>query len=134
MEVNISQYFKNELGPSDFSASVIEMGQNAGALTWAYANQEVGDTTLLSTFEQFAAFIDHMESMGMDFSEDKKPMNGTELNALFIQSISGDSRESSGLSESPINWALYEEEFEEGQVSSNIFKGVDNEIYYYLGS
>ena len=134
MDINISQYFKNELCASDFSASAMEMGQDVGALTWSYANAEVEATTLLTTFEQFAAFIEHLENMGFDFSEDEKPMNGTELNALFIQLISGDIRESEGLSSSPIDWELYDKEAEQGQVSSYIFNGTDNEIYYYLGS
>jgi hypothetical protein len=133
MEININQYFENELCPSDFSASANEMGNNAGALTWAYSNEEVEDTILLVTFEQFAAFIAHMESMGMDFSDDDKPMNGTELNALFIQLISGDIRESEGLDQSPINWELYEEESREGQIASNIFLSDDDNVYYYLG-
>jgi len=134
MEININKYFENELCPSDFFASVAELGNNAGQLTWSYANEESEDTVLLTTFEQFAAFIDHMESMGFDFDEDEKPMDGRELNALFMQLISGDIRESEGLSECPINWNLYEHESEQGQVSSYIFKGIDNNIYYYLGS
>ena len=104
MDININKYFEHELCPSDFSASVAELGNNAGQLTWAYAKEESEDTVLLTTFEQFAAFIEHIESMGFDFSEDEKPMNGQELNALLIQLISGD-----------------------------IFKGTDNNIYYYLG-
>ena len=134
MEININKYFENELCPSDFSASVVEMGQDAGVLTWSYPNEEAQDTILLTTFEQFAEFIDHVESMGMDFSEDEKPMTGIELNALFIQLISGNIRESEGLSEYPINWDLYEEEANYGQISSNIFKGTDSNIYYYLGN
>lgn len=134
MDINITKYFSNELCPSDFSASVVEMGQNAGALTWSYANEESQDTILLNTFEQFADFIEHVESMGFDFSEDEKPMNGIELNALFIQLISGDIRESEGLSENPIDWDLYEKECEQGKVSSNLYKGSDGGIYYYLGS
>lgn len=134
MEININKYFENELCASDFSASVAALGNNAGQLTWSYAKEEAQDTVLLTTFDQFAAFIDHIESMGFDFSEDYKPMDGKELNALFIQIISGDIRDSEGLSESPINWILYEEESQAGQISSNIFKGTDNNIYYYLGS
>lgn len=133
MEININTYFENELCPSDFSASAAERGENAGLYTWAYAKEESQGTVLLTTFDQFAAFITHVESMGFDFSEDEKPMNGTELNALFIQLISGDIRESNGLQENPINWALYEDESKEGQISSNIFLGTDNNIYYYLG-
>jgi hypothetical protein len=133
MEININKYFDNELCPSDFSASVAEMGQNAGEYTWNYAKEESQDILILTSFEQFAAFIEHMESMGMDFSEDDKPMNGMELNALFIQLISGDIRESEGLSECPINWELYAEESEAGQVSSRIYFGTDNNHYYYLG-
>jgi hypothetical protein len=130
MEININQYFENELCARDFSASVAEIGNNAGQLTWGYALDEVEDVVLLTTFEQCAAFIEHMTSMGMD-NVDK--MNGTELNALFIQLISGDIRESEGLSECPINWELYEQESEAGDISSRIYFGTDNNYYYYLG-
>lgn len=131
MEININKYFENELRPSDFSASCAELGQDAGALTWAYANEESQDTVLLTTFEQFAAFIEYMESCGMDEIE---LMNGMELNALFIQLISGDIRESIGLDQTPIDWEGYEKDCEQGRNSANIFKGTDNNIYYYLGS
>lgn len=132
MEINITKYFNNELCPSDFSASVAELGQNAGQLTWSYANEESQDTVLLTTFEQFVAFIEHIDSMGFEYEEHS--MNGAELNALFIQLISGDIRESEGLSCSPIDWDLYENEAEQDQVSSRIFKGTDDNIYYYLGA
>lgn len=133
MDVNINKYFENELCPSDFSASAMELGQNAGQLTWSYAKEESQDTVLLTTFEQFAAFIEHIDAMGFDFSEDEKPMNGQELNALFIQLISGDIRESIGLDQTPIDWEGYEKDCEQGMNSANIFKGTDNNIYYYLG-
>jgi hypothetical protein len=130
MEININQYFENELCPSDFSASIAELGNNAGQLTWGYALDEVEDVVLLTTFEQCAAFIEHMTSTGMD-NVDK--MNGTELNALFIQLISGDIRGCEGLDQSPVNWELYEQQSEHGNVYSPIFLGTDNNVYYYLG-
>ena len=130
MDININKYFENELCASDFSASVPELGNNAGQLTWAYAKEESEDTILLTTFEQFAAFIDYMESCGLDEME---LMNGQELNALFIQLISGDIRESIGLDQTPIDWEGYEKDCEQGRNSANIFKGTDNNIYYYLG-
>lgn len=135
MDININKYFENELCPSDFSASAAELGNimDAEELTWYYANEESQDTVLLTTFEQFAAFIEHVEGIGFDFSEDEKPMNGQELNALFIQLISGDIRESIGLDQTPIDWESYEKDCEQGMNSANIFKGTDNNIYYYLG-
>ena len=78
------------------------------------------------------AFKGHVRGFGAWSDEEIDTWDNIELNALFIQLISGDIRECS-LSNSPPDWEEYERECEGGgECSSNIFCGIDGNIYYLL--
>ena len=132
MEIKITEFFKSA-APMDFSASIAEIGENAGEQTWRAALEEAEDTQLLTSPQEIEAFREFAISSG--FSEAYLP--DTELQALFIQWIAGDMREM-GLKRSSdfdsINWEEIEEAQEQGQIPSNIFRGIDDEIYFYAGS
>lgn len=131
MEIIITAYFTNDLAPMDFSASVMEIGHNAGPDTWQAAIEESADLVLLDTPEKIQALKDYSISAGME-QEEIQAMSDIESNALFIQWISGDIREANEyLEQSPIDWAGYEAD---KNTCGRMFKGIDNEIYYYLGS
>ncbi len=130
MEINITAYFKNELCPMDFSASIAEIGNNAGRDTWQAAIEESEDLTLLDTPEKVEALKADMISAGME-EEEINAMTDLESNALFIQLISGDIRECSEyLEQTPIDWSGYENDENK---AGRLYQGTDNEIYYYLG-
>ena len=132
MEIKITEFFKSA-APMDFSASIAEIGENAGEQTWRAALEEAEDTQLLTNQEQIEAFREFAKSSG--FSE--PDLSDKELQALFIQWIAGDMREM-GLKRSSdfdsINWEEIEEAQKQGQIPSNIFRGTDDEIYFYAGS
>lgn len=132
MEIKITEFFKSA-APMDFSASIAEIGENAGEQTWRAALEEAEDTQLLINQEQIEAFREFAISCG--FSE--PDLSDTELQALFIQWIAGDMRQM-GLNRSSdfdsINWEEIEEAQKQGQIPSNIYRGTDGEIYFYAGS
>jgi len=137
MELNITEVF-NAIAPRDYSASVAEIGANAGAHTWRAAVDDSPDYMLLGTEEKREAFRDHIKGFGAWSDEEVAAWPDVELNALFLQMIAGDMREAdlhAGMT--PEEWAEYQEAAEAGRVSGCIFGGplsTDGQIYYYLGN
>ncbi|MCP3921315.1 MAG: hypothetical protein GY714_01890 [Desulfobacterales bacterium] len=131
MEINVTDYFTNDLEPSNYSGSIMEKGENAAKITWQAAIDESESLILLKTPEQIQALKTDMVNAGMD-EEEINQMSDIESNALFLQLISGDVREDNEyLEQSPIDWEGYEKD---DKTIGRLGLGTDNEIYYYLGS
>ena len=122
MEINITQFY-NDANPATYSASVAELGDNAGRITWDNA---LGAPVLLDTPDKLGAMRAWAIGMGAWESAWVNAWNDVELNALFIQRVSGDIREMDGMS-----WEEYQELSEAGQVSGALFEA-DGQIYYTL--
>lgn len=135
-EIEITEFFKNA-APKDYSASVAEIGENAGQYTWQAACDDSDDWNMLDTDEKRDEFRKFVKSSGGWTEEEIAAWSDKELNALFIQWVSGDMREcgldgSDRLSDSA--WEQYEELAERGTVPSNLFRTEDNNVYFYVGS
>lgn len=134
MEININAFFNN-CAPRDYSASVAEIGRDAGMATWSAACEDAPDYDLLDTDEKREAYREHVKGYGAWTDNEIRSWSDVELNALFIQLVSGDMRE---FKDAPWftdeEWQAYENESEAGQVSGRLFKGIDGAIYYYIGS
>ena len=129
MEINITKFFTENKTPRDYSASVAEIGKDAGAATWAAACDDAQDVIYLDSPEKREAFKNFTEACGFEGESEN-------LDALFLQWIAGDCREM-GLhipaDFDSIDWLKIESEQSEGRIPSNIFHGVDGEIYFYAG-
>lgn len=117
MEINITNFYCNAC-PRDYSASVAEIGRNAGADTWRAAMDDSADYPILDTAEKREAFKEYIQGFGAWDDTEIAAFTDTALNALCIQFVSGDIRE-------------YGLDNENG---GNLFSGVDGEIYFYCGS
>jgi len=129
MELNITRFF-NECAPMDYSASIAELGQSAGADTWRAANDDSAEYMLLDNEAKRDAFRSFVKSSGGWNADEISAWSDIELNALCIQWIAGDIRESFYLDFKPIDWNAYKNA--ENEIH-RIFKGIDNEIYFYIG-
>lgn len=131
-QLEITEFFNNA-APMDYSASVAEIGANAGADTWRAACDDSSDYPLLrddSTLEAFREFV--IASSGWSESE-VHGFTATELNALAIQWVAGDMRECDiGPDSSPADWAEYESRASEGIVPSRIWRNDDGRVYFSL--
>lgn len=133
MELNITQFF-NTCAPMDYSASVAEIGANAGADTWGAAVEDSAANMLLNDEDKREAFKDHIRGFGAWSDEEIAAWSEVELNALFMQLISGDMREADiGPESTADDWIAYEERAHAGQCHGNIFRATDGEVYYQLG-
>lgn len=129
MEINITEFFNNEC-PSDYSASRAEIGNNAGQDTWQAAQEcdynFMTDATRDNVREHFASFGAWSEDEIASWSD-------SELNALLIQDISSNMRDflgGFGVMADCWDWDTYEND---DTVSHRLFKGEDDEIYFYIG-
>lgn len=136
MEIDITRFFETA-ETHDFSASAAELGQDAGEITKANALREAENTPLLTTESQLDAMRDFARSSGGWNDDEVAAWSPDEVNALFIQWISGDKNEmeiaSQGYdsdSDSEIYWARVEAAQEAGRISGNIYRGDDNKVYF----
>jgi hypothetical protein len=123
-----------EMNCFTLSHSVAEGGENAGQNTWNASKKQAQNTQILNTPEKLQAMRDFARESGGWNNEEIAAWDDNELNALFLQWISGDVREMGFDSLDQIDWEEAEEMQREGQAPSNIFKGDDGKIYFYLGN
>ena len=132
MEIEITPLL--EMHAPDLSASRMELGDNAGRITWQAAKEQTGETTLLDTPEKLDAMREFaLDSGGWD-AEEVAAWDAEEVNALFLQWIAGDVRELGADTLAGIDWTEAEEMQREGQAPSNLYPGDDGKLYFYLGS
>lgn len=132
MELNITKFF-NETCAKDYQASVAEIGQDAGVITWSAAIDDSEDYMFV-TEDNKEEIQSHFRDYGAWTQEEIEAWSDIELNAILIQDIAGAMREFQELAE--CNWELWQELCEEGTCSSRLFGGdlsVDGEIYFYVG-
>ena len=132
MEIDITRFFE-ECAPRDYSASVAEIGQDAGAVTWAAACEDAPEFALLDTPEKRDAFRDYVRGFGAWTDAELSGWTDTELGALFLQLIAGDIREA-GLDTAAPDWAEYEAGAQAGRYSGNLYRGDAGRVYYYVGA
>lgn len=133
MQINITRFFK-ESEPMKYSASVFEYGDNAGKITWGNANNAAKEWHMIDTDEKREALREHVKGFDAWSDYEIASWSDTELNALFIQLVSGDMREA-GLDDDhfdDIDWSAYEKGARAGRYAGRIYKADDGEIYYQL--
>jgi len=133
MEIKITEFFNNA-APMDYSASVAEIGSNAGPDTWRAAVDDSEEYQLLTSEEQRQTTRDYFATFGAWSDDEIAGWSDTELNALLIQFIAGDMRDYQGIAESDSwDWKEYEQLSEEGTTGGQLFEGANGEIYAYIG-
>lgn len=132
MEINITGIFYTGQAHL-YSASVAELGDDAGKITWANALAYANKHRMLDTEDQLEAFRQFVKDTGGWTQEEISHWTNHELNALFVQFVTGDIREA-GLETPFPDWEQYQEDAEAGTVSSRIFKSEDNQVFYLIGN
>lgn len=141
MEIDISRLFTpGEFAPMDYSASVAEIGEGAGRATWTAACDDSAEFMFLDTDEKREAMRDHVRGFGAWDQAEIAGWSDLELNALFLQMVAGDIRESALdgkpgiIANTRAAWKQYEKDSEAGIVCGRIGRGIEpGTIWYYLG-
>lgn len=141
MEIDITDFVQKE-EPANFSASVAELGTDAGRITWRNAVVEGERAPLLTTPEAIEALRDWARSSGGWDDEEIAAWSDVECNALFVQIISGDLRELESLcmgADGEIDWDKAHELSERGTINGCMYPcdvaghPQHGRIFYYLG-
>ena len=127
MQINITQFY-NEACPMDYSASVAEIGFNAGLDTWNAAKES--DWNMLDTEEKRQSFRDWVKESGGRSQEEIGAWDNVEINALFVQWVSGDIREMEGLDIK--DWQGYYDAGSQGLVVCNLWRDDQGQVFFSL--
>ena len=137
MEIDITDFVKTAEA-SEFSASQAELGKDAGKITWNNAKREAESTQLIGE-ENRDEFNRWAREFGAWSEDEIAAWSLDECNALLIQYISGDLRELESLcysddDEYGIDWKEAEKLSSAGTIGSNIYRGDDSRLYFYMGN
>ena len=132
MEIDITTLA--EMNAFDLSHSIAEGGENAAHNTWENSKAEAERNPILNTPEKLAAMREFAASSGGWTREEIAEWPDSEVNALFLQWIAGDCRELGADSIEDIDWEEAEEMQSAGKAASNLFRGDDGKVYFYLGN
>lgn len=137
MEIDVTSLVRGDTW--GFTGSVTTHGPNAGPNTWANAKREAADTPLLKTDDELDAMRQWMKETGAWDKAERDAMSDVELNALFIQLVSGDICEM-GLDEcepDEFDWDAYRGRSDGGgSLYVGDVEGSEGfgRYFYYLGS
>lgn len=131
MELDITDFFLSA-NPRYYSASAAELGDDAGRITWENAVDAADEWILLKDEETRQAFRDFVREFGAWSDDEISAWSDVELNALCLQFISGDIRES-GLADGG-TWEQYAVDAESGRVSSRLFRDDAGRVYFDIGN
>lgn len=140
MEIEISRLFTpGEFAPMDYSASVAEIGEGAGRATWRAACDDSAEFMFLDTPKKREAMRDHVRGFGAWDQAEIAAWSDLELNALFLQMVAGDIRESAldgkpgVIANTRAAWREYQKHAEAGRIGGAMFRADNGAIFYYLG-
>lgn len=91
MDINITCLISENVNLMDYSASKMEIGQDAGNITWSNAIKS--KFKLLTTKDERNAAKNYFKSTGGWSREEIDRLSIKELNALMLQFAAGDLRE-----------------------------------------
>ena len=131
MELGVTDFIA-AMEPRSLFASVAELGQGAGRVTWENAKGYVAEHPLLTTDLQRKAARDYLAGFGAWEEDEIAGWSDQELDALLAQCIASELREFQELAGSC--WDTWEQLLSEGTVSGSLFRGIDGKTYYYMGA
>jgi hypothetical protein len=112
-----------------FSASRMELGENAGAVTWNNAKRQASNGPEVMTSEQCEAFREDIRAWGAWDKEEIDAMSQTELRALFIQHVMSEAHEAGADCLEDIDFDKYEEDASAGRLSGFLYKDSMGDIW-----
>lgn len=134
MELNITRIFRELGDPARYSASVAEMGPDAGRITWARSVDRAQQLQPLSSAAEIEAWRRLVVSSGGWTRDEVDASAESELQALCLQWIAAEMRECNiGPDSTDDDWLEYERLSSEGQVSSRICRGDGGLVFFDIG-
>ena len=128
-EINITRTLAR-FDMRDYASSIVEMGQNAGRITWANALQDGGAVRWKPP--SLSVVKDFLRGFGAWDEYDLRTMKPREYKALLLQFIAGDWREAFGDNQDPgeAEWSDYQSRAEAGKCNSSFHRDSKGQIYF----
>jgi hypothetical protein len=131
-ELDITEFVSRACA-RDYAASAMELGQDAGRVTWQAALDDSEAYPFLDTDEKRETFRRFAKSTGGWTEEEIAKWSDAELNALCIQFVAEALREAKIDDQATDEtWAQYQSDSEEGRIGSALFRDDDGRIYYSI--
>ncbi len=131
MDIEVTRYVE-DVGHYYISASPAELGPHAARLTWDNANAQALSWNLLDDDEKRSEFKDYVQSFGAWSRSEIDGWSPVELNALFLQFVSGCVREC-GFDEEEPDFEEIRLRQESGELSSSLYRTGVGSYFYYIG-
>ncbi len=130
MNIDITEFFNNAR-MIDYSASAAEIRQDAVQVTWGAAMADSAEYPLLRTEAERQEYRDNLREYGAWDDAEVNGMTDQQLNALCMQFVAGDIRES-GLTpgSTGADWCEAHDSGDAGRLCQSAY----GRIYYYVGS
>ena len=114
----------------DYSASVAEIGNDAGPATWQASMEEAETFDFLPTSEILQEFREWLKPWGAWDDDEIAAMSDAHLRALCLQWIAGDWRECFDCSPDDADWADYEARASSGNCPGSFYRADDGSIFW----
>jgi len=116
----------------DFSASVAEIGADAGPATWRASMEESEEFDFLPTPELLQEFSEWLKPWGAWSDDEIAAMSDQHLRALCLQWIAGDWRECFDCSPDAVDWDDYGTRASEGNCPSSFYRDDAGLIFWEM--
>lgn len=134
MDLNITRFF-HEAPHRDYAASAMELGQNAGQITWQNAMGDAYEWALLPDAE-LETFADWVRGTGGWSDEEVDAMSNQELQALCVQFVAGWIRDAFGDDTTELteeDWSDYYARAQAGEVAGAFSRDSKGQVFCYFG-
>lgn len=128
MEIDVTR-FVDEMDCGTLSASRMELGDDAGRITWRNALEEAESHPLARTAEELEEVRDWLREFGAWTRAELDSFSALEINGMLIQFIAGDVREMEGFD----SLDEYGKACERGTCSGRLFESAGR-WYFYVGN
>lgn len=116
----------------DFSASVAEIGTDAGPATWRASLEESEEFDFLPTPDLLQEFREWLKPWGGWSDDEIAAMSDQHLRALCLQWIAGDWRECFDCPIDAVDWEGYRILASDGQCPSSFYRTEDGLIFWEM--
>jgi hypothetical protein len=130
MEIDVTHMVEDADEMPMLSGSVVELGNNAGPVTWKNSVAYGQNRPLLKTDDERNAARHHFRGYGAWSCEQIDAWSEDELQGITCQDVASAIREREGYDSDED----YQSDVESGRVSGRLYKGDDGHWYFYLGN
>jgi hypothetical protein len=133
MELDVTHMVEDADEMPMLSGSRVELGQNAGDITWLNSVLYGAVKPLLKTDEEREAARDHFRGYGAWTREQIDAWSEAELQGIVCQEVASAIREAESFGFDADSYEEYREACESGRVSGRLYRGDNERWYFYIG-